>query len=100
VKTHNQKKKTSYEKGRGLLRSSIENILFVIRLDTKPRIILIRIGKEILRRGSLKPMLPRLIRFFIIVFKVNLINNPEQWWVYTSIIIYVCTKKRIFFTYK
>jgi hypothetical protein len=59
----------------------MENFSFVIRLDTKPRIILIRIGKEILRKGSLKPVSPRLIRFFIIVFKVNLIKNSEQWWV-------------------
>jgi hypothetical protein len=33
-------------------------------------------------------------------FKVNLINNSEQWWVDIDATKLVCTKKRMFFPYK
>jgi len=35
-----------------------------------------------------------------VAFKVNLINNPEQWWVDIDATRLVYTNKRIFFTYK
>jgi hypothetical protein len=36
----------------------------------------------------------------IVIPEINLIHNPEQWWIDTSAIRHVCAKKKIFFTYK
>jgi len=40
------------------------------------------------------------MNLYCVVFEVNLINNPKQWLVDTGATRYVCTKKRVFFTYK
>jgi hypothetical protein len=69
-----------------------------------------RLNKRTLKReGLLKPISSRLItsliifleiNLFIVVFKVNLINNPEQWLVGTSATKHVCDNKMMFSTYK
>jgi len=69
-----------------------------------------RLDKRTLKReGLLKPISLRLItsliifletNLFIIIFKVNLINNLEQWLVGISATKHVCDNKMMFSTYK
>ena len=40
------------------------------------------------------------INLSCVIFKINLIINPKQWWIDTGAIRHTCTKKIVFFTYK